>query len=237
MYKAAQRGMIEALRDLYNSMPELEKDARFKAFLSRANFHVGELGQRIEELSELATIDKLTRLYNFAAYKERLEAEADRALRTGEPLALIMLDLDKFKPINDTYGHAAGNEVLAYVGEVMRKHVRRSDTPCRIGGDEFAIILPGTRIDDAKCVAERIKDDAGRWSYEFGGIKLGPVEFSQGIAGMPTGFEAEQYLEAANALARNADRALYDAKRNGRNRICVYVEPEEAPDGGGEQRL
>ncbi|MDO9334522.1 MAG: diguanylate cyclase [Dehalococcoidales bacterium] len=158
-----------------------------------------------------AITDGLTKLYNHRYLHERLDEEIARGTRFGAAFSLIMIDIDFFKTYNDTYGHLAGDEVLASVSRCIQNSIRTIDMPFRYGGEEFAVILPETMLEGAYVVAERIREKieqkihSGRTS----------VTASLGIASWPTdGVTKEQILASA-------DKALYAAKETGRNRTCA----------------
>jgi diguanylate cyclase (GGDEF)-like protein len=161
-----------------------------------------------EQTRELALRDQLTGLYNRRAFEERLEEERARAARNAEPLALLVIDLDGLKVINDDGGHLAGDEALRLAAEALRSSTRQSDLPCRLGGDEFAVILPGASMDAALTVAAR----ARRRLNELSGGRFG---FSGGVA-VDAGVELP-----TDELYRTADRAAYRAKQAGGDRTMA----------------
>jgi diguanylate cyclase (GGDEF)-like protein len=154
-------------------------------------------------------IDPLTGLHNRIEFDEILDREVARARRHGRPLSLAMIDLDHFKQVNDTHGHAVGDAVLRNVAEELRKLVRTSDTVFRHGGEEFALLLPETSEDSALIVMERMREHLAR--HEFDGHARS-ITFSCGIA-------AWDGNESTDSLLARADAALYEAKTRGRN--CV----------------
>lgn len=161
-----------------------------------------------------ATIDGLTGLYNRAATLERLQAMLED-VSVAEGGATLLLDIDHFKTINDQLGHAAGDECLRKIGEIIRNGVRGGDTPGRIGGEEFLIVMPGASREVAMGVAERL-----RLSIALGGMKYAngePVTTSIGAAAANVG-------DTIETLLARADRGLYEAKRQGRNRIVEQME-------------
>jgi diguanylate cyclase (GGDEF)-like protein len=155
--------------------------------------------------------DSLTGLLNHAAVMDQLDLEVARAQRTGEPLAFAMVDLDHFKRINDSDGHAAGDRVLQTLSRLLQQRLRKTDIIGRYGGEEFAIILPGADAASAANLLEDLRVTFAQISFPFMG---GPVQItlSCGIATHPEAFNAEQ-------LAASADEALYRAKTQGRNRV------------------
>jgi len=170
----------------------------------------------VERLRETARTDTLTAMPNRRAFDERLGLEIDRAERTGEPLALLLGDIDRFKTLNDRFGHVAGDAALASIGRVLMSECRAIDIPARIGGEEFAVLLPGTGRDDARVVADRLRAAVAR--IHDGDDR--PVTISFGVAEHPgSGHSAPALMEAA-------DRALYAAKAAGRDRV-VLDEPRE----------
>jgi len=160
------------------------------------------------ELAALSRTDGLTRLPNHTAWLEAVEREFARAKREAQPAAVLMIDLDHFKSINDAHGHPAGDEVLRGVAEVLSEALRQHDVPGRYGGEEFGVLLPGSDAASAEAIAERIRKKI-EWASFAGELK---VTASIGCASI----EAND-LFAASWVAR-ADRALYAAKAAGRNR-------------------
>ncbi len=167
-----------------------------------------ELQELVRQLQALSVTDWLTGLKNHGYFFERLNEELDRALRHRRPLALLLADLDDFKQINDSRGHAAGDRVLQAVGEVMLDALRSADIVCRLGGEEFGILLPETDGPGAFLVAERIRESIAARAV----TGVGRVTISFGVAAVP-----EHAIER-DELVESADRALYLAKREGKNR-------------------
>ena len=171
-----------------------------------------------EDARNLADHDPLTGFYNHRFVHERLGEEVVRAQRARRPLSMLMLDLDDFKLVNDTFGHLFGDRVLTWTAELIRSTLRGSDIPARYGGDEFAIILPETDHDDARRAAERILE-AFR-SRAFIGEQRGPVPISAsiGVATYP------QHGRTPTELIAAADKALYTVKRDGGHDAAVAAE-------------
>ncbi len=167
-----------------------------------------------EQLQKLASTDPLTGLFNRRVFLEQLEQEIAKVARLPHYSAvLLMLDLDFFKRINDTYGHATGDEVLKTFAEIARNNSRTIDIPARLGGEEFAILLCGTDQNDAVTMAERLREQVAGIVLEH---KMGLVKVTVSIGG------AAILVNDSNveAVLHRADMALYDAKDQGRNRIC-----------------
>ncbi len=174
--------------------------------------HIEALHQAQNRLARMAISDGLTSLFNRAYFDATIEQETARSLRTKKPLSLLFIDLDHFKNINDTHGHQVGDRVLEEVALVLREQSRSSDTVCRYGGEEFAIILPETPRSSAQMVAERIRQKVSTLDCGF------TVTASIGIncAERPEGLVPQ-------VLIAGADKALYAAKRNGRNRCEMAI--------------
>ena len=168
-----------------------------------------------EVLRRQSTTDELTGLYNRRYFDETLRRELFRAERTRAALAVVMIDLDHFKRMNDTYGHEAGDLVLRAVGQCLRDGVRRSDIACRYGGEELVVVLPECDAQAAARCADNLRTAIARLALLHGATPLPPVTASFGVAMWPAnGDDATTLLQAA-------DRALYAAKREGRNRVCM----------------
>lgn len=167
----------------------------------------------IARLRELTKTDSLTGLHNARDFHDRLEQECARASRSGEPLALTMIDLDLFKDVNDRYGHDIGDEALVHVAEIMRRNVRRGDVLCRVGGEEFAVICPQTVDDAGVDVALRICD----------ALRAQPFQVKQQDVRITASFGVAMFHSSQRPvdLYKAADQALYLAKQQGRDRVQV----------------
>jgi diguanylate cyclase (GGDEF)-like protein len=165
----------------------------------------------VERLHSAATTDGLTGLFNRRAIEERLEAEISRSVRHQVRTTIALVDLDRFKLINDTLGHAAGDRYLVHIGELLRQHVRTLDVAGRIGGDEFLVILPMTSVEEARIFAGRFR--VGQEQFNASHPEFGQATVSIGLAESPRDGESVSSLLAA------ADAALYRAKRAGRNTV------------------
>ena len=177
------------------------------------------------QLKEFSFKDEVTGLYNRRFFSIRLEEEVSRYRRFNHPVAVVLLDLDGFKEINDELGHAAGDETLRGMAEILLKYSRGINVICRYGGDEFAVLLVETSKGGARLYADRIRYVLPGFHFAHGRR----VTASFGIASLP-----EDVTPAPDALIRAADEALYAAKRAGKNRVSVYediraLEPRTGP--------
>ncbi len=182
--------------------------------------------QQQADLMRRATTDALTGIGNRAAFDARMELELERSARSGAPFALLMMDVDKFKNFNDTYGHQAGDRVLQAVAKVLDDNVRKVDYVARYGGEEFAVVAPDTTTQGVANLGERLRAAVEATSLSWEGQALG-VTISIGAAVFS---EVIDKNEAANII-KVADGQLYVAKQAGRNRVCMVVdggEPVEA---------
>lgn len=170
-----------------------------------------------QEVRQLATIDGLTGLYNHRAFQERIETEIERARRFGSKVSLLMMDIDNFKRLNDTYGHSMGDEVLRRIGCKIVENIRNIDFAARYGGEEFTVVLPETNLEGAKITAERIREAIKDYRITHG-ENLISVTVSIGVSTYPD--NASSRMD----LIEKADAALYEAKRSGRDRVCSYKE-------------
>jgi diguanylate cyclase (GGDEF)-like protein len=200
-------GLSEAQRVM------LAKLARQVMALIELRSNEKALESTVRELEQLATTDELTGLHNRRSLLHRLKFETARSRRFRSPLSAVMIDLDHFKRINDEYGHAVGDQVLANVGRLLRESVRVIDVPGRYGGEELCVILPNTPLEGAVKFAETLRGKIEA-QLHYAGPRLLPVTASIGVG-------AFDHMEIADAesLLRQADAALYRAKHAGRNRV------------------
>ncbi|MBL8458734.1 MAG: diguanylate cyclase [Zoogloea sp.] len=173
-----------------------------------------EIDELQEQLREQANRDPLTGLYNRRYLDSTLERELARCKRGGTPLALILIDIDHFKQVNDTYGHQAGDEVLLRLAAMLASMARAGDVACRYGGEEFLLLMPTMPLASARERAEALRAAFADMEVSFGAFKL-RTTVSVGIAAYPG------HGISADELIRNADTALYRAKNLGRNRVEV----------------
>lgn len=211
---------LEAGADDYLTKP-------FDAYELRARLNVGrrilELQQQYiavcEELRIRATHDGLTGAWNRVAILEHLDLELARARREGTSLGVVMVDLDHFKKINDTYGHPAGDAVLREASRVLREGLRPYDMLGRYGGEEFLMLAPSCDVTSTAAIAERLRILIAETPVHFGGVPIA-MSASLGITAYENGSGAN-----AKALLHTADEALYRAKRGGRNRVEIGAPP------------
>ena len=178
------------------------------------------LALSFDRAHHLSMRDPLTGLFNRRYLDETLEREMQRARRENATVGVIVLDLDHFKRLNDTYGHDAGDHVLARTGEMLRHLSRGSDIACRLGGEEFALILPGATLATAAERAEAIRSLFASTPFEYDGKRIPPLTLSAGVAALVPG--AGDWAQSLH----QADRALYAAKQSGRNRVIVGPAPD-----------
>lgn len=184
-----------------------EADCRFEQELR-------QLRQQVLDLAEQVHTDLLTGLYNYRYFQEALPREMERTLRTGHPLSLMVLDIDRFKAFNDRWGHEAGNQALGHIGKLIQESLRKLDVACRYGGEEFVVILPDTDLRQAVLVAERLRVHIETGVFH---IDEHPLTVTVSI-GIDT-FQYHQNDSMTTLMAR-ADEWMYQAKREGRNRIA-----------------
>jgi diguanylate cyclase (GGDEF)-like protein len=191
--------------------------------LDRARARAVRLEEVNRRYQELATTDPLTGLRNRRYFQDRLREECARSDRTDQPLSLLMLDLDHFKGVNDAYGHPVGDEALAHVARLIAGSVRSCDVACRVGGEEFAVLCPGAREEEARRVAERIRRALERTPLQSSEAKK-EVALTASL-----GLAVREPDSGIEDLVRQADLALYRAKAAGRNRVEVAPEDPTPP--------
>jgi diguanylate cyclase (GGDEF)-like protein len=161
----------------------------------------------------MARTDELTGLFNFRHFSQALDVEMERTRRSGKPTALMVIDLDDFKSINDQYGHEFGNRVLAQVAGMLMRTVRRVDIACRYGGEEFTVVLPDTSLTAAVVLADRLRKMVKSLKFEIGAVTVFPTA-SVGVD-IYTGEAGESWQH----FLERADAYLLQAKRSGKNRV------------------
>ena len=176
---------------------------------------ITEQKEQEARLRELSLTDPLTHIHNRRVFMERLNGSYELFHRRGIPTAVIMLDIDHFKAVNDTYGHGVGDAVIKRVAQTLTDGVRESDVPCRIGGEEFGLLLPGTEIAEARELAERLRSEIAEQSYALD--QRGTLRITLTV-GISVFLEQDEHPEQA---LQRADAALYQGKANGRNRVVA----------------
>ncbi len=197
----------------------LQKDIDYLIQLTRQSSMTIQRANVYAEVLKYATMDALTGLNNRRQFEIRLKQEVSNSRRNNFPMCCMMLDVDYFKKVNDTYGHAAGDNVLKSVSEIIKREIREYDIACRYGGEEFFIILPQTNINEASHVAQRLRKviEEAEIDLQDAGVKNIPhikITVSIGVC------EYESKM-SADEIAQKADKALYEAKKTGRNRVIV----------------
>jgi len=203
---------VEALRaGAEDAMPWPLASCELRARLE----HAVRLHQKLHALEQLSSTDALTGIGNRRQLEARLGDELRRASRYGDPLSLVLLDIDHFKRVNDRHGHLTGDAVLVEVARSIQRAVRDTDLVARYGGEEFAVLLPRTQLAGSLTVAERVRAELHRLRpLPESNLR---VTASLGVAGYPS-----LQPSSPNELFEAADSALYRAKRTGRDRICLY---------------
>jgi diguanylate cyclase (GGDEF)-like protein len=166
-----------------------------------------------DEIYRMTTVDGLTQVFNRRYFEDAIEREFSRSRRYARPLSLVLIDIDHFKKINDTFGHLAGDAVLRQLGQLVRTKVRRDDTIARVGGEEFGVILPEIDLEGGRVLAEKLRKAVEEAVFRFEATHL-PVTISAGVAAFDPASP-----EGTDPVKR-ADDKLYDAKRGGRNRVA-----------------
>ncbi len=229
---ANRRQMLSLLLSTYgNSVEQNRVLLQVQRELRALNDQLREQSQQIIEqqrkleeanlqLHSLATHDGLTKLKNHRAFKEKLDEELERTARYGQPLSLLLLDVDSFKQYNDSFGHPAGDEVLITLARLLRENSRGADFAARYGGEEFAVLLPNTDKQWALFMAERLRTaiESAPWPHRAVTASFGAATFE----------ETTHQHDAGAALIKAADKALYQSKRTGRNRVTHSDEIAES---------
>jgi diguanylate cyclase (GGDEF)-like protein len=192
----------------------MEINEKLKFLNPSVKNHLSKLMKEIEEnigyLYELATIDEKTGVYNNKFFSTVSEMEFDKAKRGLGKLSILMIDLDNFKKLNDTYGHYTGDEVLARLGKILKINTRKYDIISRFGGEEFVLLLPNTGANRAKIVCNRIRSKVEK--------DLLMKKYHMTISGGLTSYRERDTLKR---MKERADKAVYKAKRSGKNKIVV----------------
>ena len=213
--RGRQRGQVLVLRDV----DDLRRaDMELREANAQLTTQLATIQSLQEGLREQALRDPLTGLYNRRYLEETVGRELARAQRNHESLCLLMIDMDHFKTLNDEYGHAAGDQVLRWFGDLIRTKLRPGDIACRYGGEEFVLIMPTATLAGGVARADEIREAFGRLVATASNNQYGAVTLSVGVAVYPDD------AKTATELRRKADAALYVAKRTGRDRVVAYSE-------------
>jgi diguanylate cyclase (GGDEF)-like protein len=226
------RTMLEIPPGRIRTPAEIEDEVRDRITELSLAMHLENqsLAKQQEDLLRRATTDPLTGVGNRAAFDARMSLELERSVRTGAPFALLMIDVDRFKAFNDTYGHQAGDRVLQTVGRLLDDNVRKVDYVARYGGEEFAVTAPATPDDGVLLLAERLRQSIEAMPVPWEGRELN-ITVSIGVGIL---HEVADAKEAAVAIIRAADEQLYAAKCAGRN--CVGFKGDRQPLAAGGPR-
>lgn len=190
-----------------------KRDISYLEQLTRQSAITINRANTYSKVLQYATLDALTNLNNRRQFEIRLKQEIATTKRQKNPLCAMMVDIDFFKKVNDTYGHASGDEVLRTVASIIKAQLRESDIPARYGGEEFAVLLPYTHIEEAQIVGERLRKAVEEAVIELDKLNIN-VTISMGLAELTPELSGEE-------LFKLADKALYEAKESGRNRVCI----------------
>lgn len=213
---AADNPAIGVLMDGVLSVAKSVREAneRLEQQLARSSNEVDTLRRNIENIQQEAMLDPLTGVKNRKTFDIEIERLVNAAKESGEPLALVMADIDYFKQFNDKWGHQTGDHVLRLVADVMNANIKGQDVLARYGGEEFAIILPGTTISNAVMLANRI-----RGAVEYRRLKKRRTDEDLGIMTLSMGVASLKWDDTIEGLIERADNCLYAAKKGGRNRV------------------
>jgi len=222
----------EAIEKAYDTggMDYITKPFKPKELLARVNTQlqiqklISDLEDSKEELKFLASTDPLTKLYNRRYFAKTSTHVLNLSKRNKTDLSMIMLDIDKFKNVNDTYGHKVGDDVLITLASILQELTRNSDIICRFGGEEFLILLPETNINGALKIAHKIREVVETTVITISDNKIPTdykkLEFTVSLGGTQINIDLDNNIEAS---IHRADKALYQAKNSGRNRVCSLL--------------
>jgi diguanylate cyclase len=215
--------IVESLIKATHEMRDTNKALEDRLTLSKSE--ISNLQQSLEAIRAESLTDPLTGLGNRKYFDRSIEMAVQNALTNGEPLSLLMFDIDHFKSFNDSYGHLTGDQVLRLVGMSLKQTIKGQDITARYGGEEFAVVLPNTALRQALTVADHIRRAvmAKELKKKSTGEILGRVTISVGVSMLKPGDDTDSLIE-------RADACLYAAKRNGRNRVICEVDPEYAAE-------
>jgi diguanylate cyclase len=213
------KAVVESLVKSTREMRETNKALEDRLTLSKSE--ISNLQHSLEAIRAESLTDPLTGLGNRKYFDRSIEMAVQSALANGDPLSLLMFDIDHFKSFNDSYGHLTGDQVLRLVGQSLRQTIKGQDITARYGGEEFAVVLPNTALRQALTVADHIRRAvmSKELKKKSTGEILGRVTISVGVSMLKSGDDTDSLIE-------RADACLYAAKRNGRNRVICEADPE-----------
>ena len=211
--------IVVSLAKSTREMRDTNKALEERLTLSKSE--ISNLQQSLEAIRAESLTDPLTGLGNRKYFDRSIDMAVQNALATGEPLSLLMFDIDHFKSFNDSYGHLTGDQVLRLVGMSLKQTIKGQDITARYGGEEFAVVLPNTALRQALTVADHIRRAvmSKELKKKSTGEILGRVTISVGVSMLKPGDDTDSLIE-------RADACLYAAKRNGRNRVVCEADPE-----------
>ncbi len=213
------KAIVQSLVQSTHEMRETNKALEERLTLSKNE--ISNLQQSLEAIRAESLTDPLTGLGNRKYFDRMIEMAVQNAIAAGEPLSLLMFDIDHFKSFNDSYGHLTGDQVLRLVGMSLKQTIKGQDITARYGGEEFAVVLPNTALRHALSVADQLRRTimAKELKKKSTGEILGRVTISVGVSMLKPGDDTDSLIE-------RADACLYAAKRAGRNRVICEVDPE-----------
>src|SRR5689334_9018648 len=222
------KAIVDSLMKSTREMRETNKALEDRLSLSKTE--ISNLQHSLEAIRAESLTDPLTGLGNRKYFDRSIEAAVQGALESGEPLSLLMFDIDHFKSFNDSYGHLTGDQVLRLVGMSLKQTIKGQDITARYGGEEFAVVLPNTALRQALTVADHIRRAvmSKELKKKSTGEILGRVTISVGVSMLKQGDDTDSLIE-------RADACLYAAKRNGRNRVICEVDPEYTAEVQGSR--
>ena len=214
-FKNDVKGTISVLTDTMKDFEELKKHSESVRMISKVVTSAMNNIEMFQKMEELSNIDGLTGLYNRRCFNNMIERKISETSRQRGNLSMIMLDIDFFKKVNDTYGHKAGDDVIRFISKTIKNSVRKVDFAARYGGEEFVVLLNSTSVDDAFKIAEKIRNVVRDATVNADGSPL-HVTVSMGVSSYPIP------SMGAEELIKNADTALYYSKEHGRDQVNIY---------------
>ncbi len=212
--EAITEKLTQLSKNLRSTISKVKRELnRTRAEMKKSSQMVEQLKKELDKYKEMSIIDELTHVLNRRGLMEILEREIARSKRFKLPLSVVMVDIDDFKKVNDTYGHPVGDKVLQTVAQILKNSLRITDVVARYGGEEFLVVLPNTGLEDAKVVAEKLRRSVEKKTYKYKDDTF-RITISLGV----TQLRESDTLEL---LLKRADDALYISKKEGKNRVTV----------------